>query len=80
MIKDAIQSKVQLTIIGVLDKAVGGERRVEIGHQGGDVLRGCQPTVNVLPGVQKSTRGYRYVTHLVTVERKVEPQLDRLMT
>ena len=60
------------TVIGVSNFGFVVLRRIEVGHERGDVLCGRQPRVDVLPGVEEPTRGDGNVGHFVPVEGEGE--------
>lgn len=69
-----------LTVVSVFNVTIIRQTRIEIRHQGCNVLCRGQPAVNVFAGVQEATGGDGDIAHFVTVEREVEFQLDRLRT
>ena len=65
-----------LTVICVSDLGRLVHGSVKVGHQRGDVLRGREPGVHVLAGVEEPARGDGDVLHVVTVEGEGEVELD----
>lgn len=57
---------------------VGRQARIEVGHQRRNVLRGGQPRVHVLAGVEEAAGGDGDVANGMTVEGEVEGELDGL--
>ena len=63
-------------VIQVADARVVRAARVEVRHERRDVLRGRQPAVHVVPGVEEAARGDGDVLHQVAVERELEAEVD----
>ena len=63
-------------VVQVSDLGIVGATGVEVGHEGGDVLRGGQPGVDIVPGVEEAPGGDSDVGHQVTVERELEAEVD----
>ena len=63
-------------VVQVADARVVRAARVEVGHERRDVLRGRQPAVHVVPGVEEAARGDGDGLHQVPVERELEAEVD----
>ena len=49
--------------------------RVKVGHEGGNVLGGRKPRMDIIPGVEKASRCYCDVLHFMTIEREPEEMI-----
>lgn len=65
----------QRTVVDEFDCALVGEPVVEVGHQRSYVLRGSQPVVHVITGVDEAARSHGDVADRMPVEWEVETQL-----
>lgn len=66
-----------LTIFAELHVRIVWQTRVEVRHERADVLRGGEPTVNVITGVEKSPGGNRDVGDRMPVEWKLKRKFHR---
>ena len=63
-------------VVQVSDLGVVGAAGVEVGHEGGDVLRGGEPGVDIVPSVEEAPSGDGDVGQQVAIERELEADFD----